>query len=106
MGMFLQLLILGLAALGLIIMAVEIARIYEKNKVKGKLYVLCVPQTDNIEELCADLLNRYRRSGFGEDIIICGELSQEAKEIGRLIESADKGIYFIEPKDFPQFIGN
>lgn len=106
MGLFLQILIIVIALMGLIAMAAETAKIYEKKKIKGRLYVLCVPQTDNMEELCADLLNRYRRSGFGEDIIVCGEFSTEEKEIGRLIESADKGIYFVEPKDLPKFTGN
>ncbi len=106
MVIFLQIIIIGLAFLGLIIMLKEISNIYGlKDKIKGRLYILCVPQTENMEELCVEVLNRYRRMGLGEDILICGEnLSEEDKKIGRLYESADKGIYFIEPDDLPKIV--
>lgn len=106
MQIFLQILIIGLAALGLYIMVLEIAKIYGRgNKTEGRFYILCVPQTENIEAFCADVLNKYRRSGFGEDILICSEsLPEEAKKIGRLIVTADKGIYFIEPDDLPKIV--
>ena len=84
----------------------EIINIYGlKDKIKGRIYILCVPQTENIEELCVDVLNKYRRIGLGEDILICAEnLSEEEKNIGRLYEAADKGIYLIEPDDLPKIV--
>ena len=105
MGLFLQILVISLAVMGLYIMAVEIARIYGREKIKGRIYILCVPQTDNIEGFCSELIYRYRRNGFAEDILICSsELTEEEKNIGRVFESADKGIYLIEPDDLPRIV--
>ncbi|MBQ2881504.1 MAG: hypothetical protein IJE40_04490 [Clostridia bacterium] len=106
MEIVMQIMILGLAILGLTVMIKEIGNIYgSSQKLKGKTYILCIPQTPNIEEFCAEILNKYRRIGIGDDILICGEnLSEEDKKIGRLIETADKGIYFIEPDDLPKLV--
>ena len=106
MTLFIQLIILGLALTGLGLMAAEICRIYGKGEeIDGEIYILCVPKTKNIEGFCSAVSNRFRRCGFGEDILIfCENFSEEEKNIGRLIESADKGIYFVEAKDFPEIM--
>lgn len=105
MELFLQLVIIGLALMGLWVMVSEIRKIYGKEEqLGGKVYILCIPQTENLEGFCADVTNRFRRSGFYEDILICGELSEEDKKIGKLLESADKGIYLIEPDDLPKVV--
>lgn len=105
MELFFQCLIIGLAIMGLWVMINEIMKIYGGGKVEGRIYILCVPQTKNLEGFCTEVLNRFRRNGFGEDIIVCSEeMTDEDKEIGKLLESADKGIYFIEPDDLPKIV--
>jgi len=106
MELFLQIIILCLALIGFIIIIKELCAIYTpRETTEGRTYILCVPQTDNIEELCSELLNKYRRMGLGEDILICGEnLSEENKKIGSIIETADKGIYFITPEELPKIV--
>lgn len=106
MELFFQLLIIGLAVTGLCVMVAEICKIYGKGeKLGGRIYILCVPQTENLEGFCTEVLNRFRRNGFGEDILICSEnMTEEEKNIGRLFESTDKGIYFIEPDDLHKVV--
>ena len=106
MVIFIQLIILGLAVAGLGLMVGEIFRIYNNDgDNQGKTYILCIPETENLEKLCADTLSRFRRNGFGEDILIYGEnLPEEEKNIGRLLESADNGIYFIGSEELKQII--
>jgi len=106
METIIQIITIGLAILGLIVMIKEITKIYGNSEItKGRTYILCIPQTANIEEFCAETLNKYRRLGICDDILICGEnLTDEEKNIGRLIETADKGIYFIDPEDLPKVV--
>ncbi len=106
MELFIQLLVVGLAILGLLFMAAEIRKIYgKKEKIEGRIYILCVPQTENLEGFCTEVVGRFRRNCFSEDILICSEhFTEEEKDIGRLFESADKGIYFIEPDDLPKIV--
>ena len=106
MGTIVQIIILGLAIMGITVMIREIINIYEQPEEPiGRTYILCIPQTANIEELCTKTLNKYRRLGVGDDILICGEnISDEDKKIGRLFETADNGIYFIEPDDLPKIV--
>ena len=82
--MFFQCLIIGLAIMGLWVMINEIMKIYGGGKVEGRIYILCVPQTKNLEGFCSEVLNRFRRNGFGEDIIVCSEeMTDEDKKIMR-----------------------
>lgn len=95
-----------MALLGLWVMFMEIRGIYRKGtKVEGRIYILCVPQTENLESFCSEVVGRFRRNCFGEDILICSEkFTEEEKNIGRLIESTDKGVYFIEADDLPKIV--
>ena len=95
-----------MAALGLGVMVSEIRKIYGMgSKIEGRIYILCVPQTENLEGFCSEVADRFRRNCFGEDILICSEnFTEEEKNIGRLLESTDKGIYFIEPDDLPKIV--
>lgn len=105
MVLFIQILILSLALLSLYTLITEISRIYAKNKIKGKIYILCIPETNNIEDLCFELNDKYRNKGYGEDILICKEkLSEDAKNIGSLIETTDKGIYLIDTEELIRII--
>lgn len=105
MKMLLQIFIIALTVTCILTVINEAYKIYTHGKVKAKLFILCVPETDNIEELSADLLNRYRRKGLEEDILIVSEeLNGEAKQISSLIEATDKGIYFIKPEDLIKII--
>ena len=102
----LQFILVLLALMGLCAMVVEIFKIYGRGeKVEGKIYILCVPQTKNLEGFCTEVHSRFRRNGFGEDILICGEnFTEEERKIGRLLESTDKGLFFIEPDDLPKIV--
>lgn len=106
MKLFFQILILVFAALGIYIIIRELIRICTQNTPKySKIYLLCIPLTDNVEAIYTELSERYRRNGFGEDILLYNRnLSEESKKIGGLIETTDISFHLVNSVDLSKII--
>lgn len=102
--LFVDIMILFFAVVGVCQIFIELSRfLLRREGIKGRVYIICFPHTDNIEGFCRTVTAKFRKNGCGEDIMIVGDsLDKEQKKIGRLFESACNGVFIINKTELDE----